>query len=238
MIDWQSYLITLIVEYFNFSFGKEESFTGTFVIWVGNSNPQYQSLVHEQNFEKNLRNELENRQLFAASNAKIDFKTENPPQDAGYLELKNDKISDIYIQRIEKEVEPEETNTITKARISILNNRGSLMQEEYILDATKQTEYNIGRGEGNYNNIIIRENDSEHTENGYVSSRHAKIIFIERQGFCLQSRNDNNRTIINRNNQRFAKITKTESKTPLKNNDEIELGYPEKKVCLLFEIIE
>jgi hypothetical protein len=230
VIDGQKKLINLIVKHFGYSYGKEV-FTETFVIWIGNNNPQGQSLVRETDFEKSLRTELENCQLWAASKMKITFKTENPPQNAGFLELKDDSTADVFIQRVEK---PTET-VQTKAKISILNDKGSLAKKEYRLDAAKQTEYNIGRGENNYNHIVILENDINNKENDFVSHGHAKILFEEKKGFFLQSRNENNRTIVNRNNQRFADIPNTTIKILLKNNDEIELG---KAVGLLFEIMD
>ena len=124
----------------------------------------------------------------------------------------------------------------TKAKITISNGKGSLMQEEYILDAAKKTEYNIGRGEGNYNHIVIKENDPGHYEtNSRISRDHAKIVFVAEKGFFLQSRNETNRTIINRNEQRFADLKDLNAKSLLRNDDEIELG---KSVCLRFQIFE
>jgi hypothetical protein len=232
IVDCQSNLINLIVEYFRFSFGREEPFTESFVIWVGNSNQQYQSLVREQKFKTLLCLELENRQLFAASKAKIDFKTENPPQ-------KFEKITTgVYIQFLVKNEKIVENpkDVCTKAKITVVKGKGSLMKTKYILDAEKQLEHNIGRGTGSNNHIVIKENDLANSEiNSQVSHQHAKIIFIVGKGFYLQSRNETNRTIINRNHQRFDDLTDLNKQVLLQNNDEIELG---KSVCLKFEIID
>jgi len=231
--DFRKSMLSLIVEHFKYSLGKE-AFAESFVIWVNNGVPQCQSEIREKDFEKSLRTALENRQLWAASRAKMVFKAENPDTAAGFPELKNDKIAGIFIQRIDPS-EKTGGKIPTKAKISVLKNRGSLAETEYFLDAAGQTEYNIGRDDDNDNHIVIRESDPEHSENVYVGRRHAKIVFVEDCGFCLQLRKENHRTIIKRNTQRVADITETNTKRLLKNKDEIELG---KKVSLLFEIIE
>jgi len=235
VVDWQQNMIDLIVGYFNSLRGKEE-FNESFVIWVSHNNPQCQSIVADEKFGKALQTELENRELTAASKASITFKTENPPQDAGFYELKNETISGIFIQRIENSVEIKPTVS-ELAKITVSKGKGSLMQNEYTLDASKKIAYNVGRGENFNNHIIINdsENDPKYEINCQVSREHAKIVFVPKKGFYLQSRNVTNRTIINRNNERFADLVDLDTKTLLQNNDEIELG---KAVCLTFEIID
>lgn len=231
VVDARQQIIDLLVKYFNFSFGKKEPFAESFVVWIDNSNSQYQTLVREVDFAKSLQTELENRQLFAASKAEIVFKTENLPQDANFEELKYDsgEKSGIFIQ-------VKEFSVAARAKISISNNKGSLVKKKYILDASKQTEYNVGSNrETNDNHIIIDFHDEQYPENQRVSLVHAKIVFIADKGFYLQSRNEGNRTIINRDNQRFDDLSDLNKKTLLQNNDEIELG---KSVCLRFEVID
>lgn len=234
IVDVRQKTINLLVEFFNFSFG-EESLSGNYVVWVSNKKPQLQSMVRKVDFMNSLQLELENGQLWAASKAEIIFKTENPPQDAGFKELKDDenKESGIFIQWIE---ENEPTVVMPRAKLFISNNKGSLVKEEYLLDASKQTEYNIGSNrEANKNHIEIDFYDEQNENNERVSLVHAKIVFVADRGFYLQSRNEKNRTIINRDNQRIADLTDLNSQVLLKNNDEIELA---KSVCLRFEVID
>jgi hypothetical protein len=211
-------------------FGKTE-FTDTIVVWVANSQPLYQSSVRETNFETELRAELQNKQLMAVSKAKIEFKTENPPTELALKEI----IDGVCIQLVarQKEEKPQK-EVFTKAKLSISAGKGLLAKNRYILDGEKQTEYNIGRGTDK-NHIVIKDKDPENNEiNSSVSRVHAKIVFVAGKGFYLQSRNLSNRTIINRNNQRFHKFTDLVTPQLLQDNDEIELG---ESVCLKFKIV-
>jgi hypothetical protein len=230
-VDAKKELRDAIVKYFLQHFLSQKNFTDTIVVWISDIRQEYQNYIRNDGieFKNDLCVELDNRQLYAISKASIEFKLENPPQEFT-------KISEgVYIQLLaEKEVIPQEI--FTKARITVLKDKGSLMRIEYLLDASKQLEFNIGRGDGNNNHIIIKENDPVNSEiNNRVSRQHAKIIFVTGKGFCLQSRNETNRTIINRNNRRFDDLTDLNKKTLLQSNDEIELG---KSVCLRFEIVE
>jgi len=228
MVDAKKELRDAIVTFFSKNFFGQKTFTDTVVIWISN-NQSKQSYVRDKKFENELRVELENRQLKAISKAEFVFKTENPP-----LKLELAKIAeDVYIQLVAASIKtPEEIST--QAKITIVKGKGSLMKNKYILDAKKQTEYNIGSNLVKNNHIVINYNDLQHPENQNVSRQHAKIVFVAGKGFHLQSRNENNRTIINRNNQRIADLTDLNKKKLLYNNDEIELG---KSVCLKFEIV-
>jgi hypothetical protein len=231
VVDSQKELLNAIIAYLKKHFFGQKTFTDTIVLWIDSSNPAYQSYVRDEEFEKRLRTELENKQLIAISKADFVFKTEKVQQDSKFPEI----AQGVYIQLIAKKNETKPT-VYTKAKITIANNKGSLMQYEYILDATNKNEFNIGRGEGNFNHIIIKENDPIHYEtNIRVSRDHAKIVFIAEKGFYLQSRNETNRTIINRNEQRFADLKDLNAKSLLRDDDEIELG---KSVCLRFQIFE
>jgi hypothetical protein len=232
VVDAKKELRDAIVMYFNQKFLGQKIFTDTVVVWISDVQPEYQSYIRsgEIEFKNDLCTELDDRQLYAISKAKIVFKTENPPQEFT-------KIADgVYIQLFaENEGIRKLQEVCSKAKITIVKGKGSLMKGKYILDAEKQTEYNIGRGVENNNHIVIKDNDPANSEiNNRVSRQHAKIVFVTGIGFCLQSRNETNRTIIKRNNQRIDDICDLFRKLPLQHNDEIELG---KSVCLRFEII-
>jgi len=231
VVDARNKLFNAVVEYFKQQFFGQKEFTDIILIWVSNNQPAYQNFIRDKTFEKNLRLKLENSELEAISKANIEFKTENPPQELGLFEI----IEGVYIQLVaskQKEVP-------AKAKISIINNKGSLMKYEYTLDAAIQTEYNIGRGEGNYNHIVIKENDPMHNEiNNCVSREHAKIVFVSGTGFCLELRNKITRTIINHNNQRIRKLETLGEKSLLQNNDVIELGDKNKPLLLKFKIVD
>jgi hypothetical protein len=231
-IDAKKELRDAIVAYFRNSFQTEKEITGTFVVWVSDSQARYQEYVRTDSFKNDLYAELDNRQLNAISKAKIEFKTENPPQEFEKI------TTGVYIQFLAKNEKIVENpkDVCTKAKITAVKGKGSLMKIKYVLDAEKQLKYNIGRGTGSNNHIVIKENDLTNSEiNSRVSRQHAKIIFIVGKGFCLQSRNETNRTIINRNNRRFDDLTDLNKQVLLQDNDEIELG---KSVCLRFEIID
>ncbi|MDR0815138.1 MAG: FHA domain-containing protein [Bacteroidales bacterium] len=229
-VDAKKELRNAIVAYFRNSFQTEKEITGTFVVWVRDSQARYQDYVRTDSFKNDLYTELDNRQLNAISKVKIEFKTENPPQEF-------EKITNgVYIQFLakNKKIIENPKDVCTKAKITAVKGKGSLIKFEYVLDATVQTEFNIGRGEGGYNHIVIKENDLKNSEiNNRVSRQHAKIIFVVGKGFSLQSRNETNRTIINRNNRRFDDLTDLNKQVLLQDNDEIELG---KSVCLKFEM--
>jgi len=221
-IDAEKALRNAIVDYFKQHFFGKKNFNDSVVVWIDNSRAAYQSYVRDKEFEQHLRTDLENKQLYAVGKAKFTFNTENPPE-----KLNLSPITDgVYIQCVTESMTP-------KAKITISNGKGSLLKDEYLLDSATQTKYNIGRGEGNYNHIVIKEGDPEHRENQYVSEQHAKIVFIAEKGFSLQPCDtERNTTIVYRN---YAKVHDFPTMNPylLQNNDEIELG---RRVCLKFEI--
>jgi len=228
-VDAQKKLRDAIMDYFRKHFSGQKTFT--VVLWIDNSKPIYQIYVLDEAFKYRLGAELESKNL----KVKFEFRTENPPQDSGFSEI----TEGVYI-----ELKPQTSTEIhSKAKITVFNNKGSLMKYEYMLDGTKQTEYNIGRGENNYNHIVIRENDPVHHEiNNCVSREHAKIVFIPEEGFCLKLRyiidipvdgRCTPRTIIHRNNQRYKKL-ETLDPEKLKHNDEIELGDKDNPLFLKF----
>jgi len=231
-VDAQKELLDAITVFFKQHFFGIKTFTDTVVLWVDNSNPVYQSYVRNKELKSNLKTELDNKQLYAISNAKFEFKTENPPQDMRLPSI----AEGVYIQLIAKE---KEDGIQDKAIISIFNGKGSLMEPEYRLDGTIQTEYNIGngRGDGKNNDIIINDDDTANKEiNSFVSRQHAKIVFVPEKGFCLKTRNEENRTIVYRKNQRVKNLEVLIDKFLLKDNDVIELGDKDNPLLLKFEI--
>lgn len=226
-VDSQKNLLNAITTYFKKHFLGRKTFTDTVVLWIDNEHPSYQNYARDKEFDTQLKTEFENKELYAIANAKFVFRTENPPQDLGLPIL----IEGVYLQLIPLEEIKQEI--ITKAKITIFNGKGSLKRDKYILDSLKQIEYNIGRGDEDHNHIVINEDDSTHKEaNSYVSRQHAKVVFVAEKGFYLQSCNESNRTIIKRNNQRFADLKDLNTRILLLDNDVIELG---KSVCLKFE---
>jgi hypothetical protein len=229
VVEAKKELRDAIVKYFDQKFFGQKTFTDTVVIWVSDSQQAKHSYVRDKEFETELRAELEDKELKAISKAKFVFRTAHPPQE---LEL---IAEGVYIQLIATGIKPPQ-EIYTRAKITVVKGKGSLMENEYILDAQKQTEYNIGRGVENNNHLVIKENDPVNSElNNCVSRQHAKIVFVAEKGFCLQSRNENNRTIINRNNQRADDLKELNRIAILQDGDEIELG---KSVCLKFEVLK
>lgn len=145
--------------------------------------------------------------------------------------------------------QPIQTTVICRARISIWNDEGCLLKEQYILSSDEMQEkgftaYNIGSGQypqgvGNReNHIAIDDNqNSPHIEqNKYVSRMHAHIGFSDTFGFYLQverngTRVMGKRTRILRGNE---KIECDNISVPyiLHTGDLIELG---KAVVLKYE---
>ena len=140
-------------------------------------------------------------------------------------------------------------NITRKAAISIQANRGSLLQEQYILSSDDMRKQgiqcnNIGCGENpvmstgyRHNHIAIDDNpDSPMIElNKFVSRAHAHIGYSDKFGFYLQvemggTHQAGKRTRIFRGDK-VIEIDNIGVKEPLINGDLIELG---KSVCLKF----
>lgn len=154
----------------------------------------------------------------------------------------------IYIQEQRKEDAAAAEQVVSKAaRVSILGEKGSLLQDQYELSNEELAKehrkfYNIGRGmswqmgNGGYrqNHIVIDDKNNLET-NQYVSRAHARIGFSERIGFYLQveyggSRLSGNRTRLFRNEE-IIEVENEQIKVPLQSGDLIELG---KAVLLQF----
>jgi len=230
-VDAKNELRDAIVAYFKKSFQTEKEITGTFVVWVSDSRAKYQDYVRKDEFKNDLYTELDNRQLNAVSKAKIEFKTENPPREFETI------AEGVCVQFLVKGKQTENPKDVcTKAQITVMEGKGSLMKSKYILDADKYTEYDIGRGSENNRHIVIKENDPEYGEiNNRVSRQHARIVFVAGKGFALESLKFDNRTFIHRAGKREHDIYLNDGARLLKHNDIIELG---KSVCLLFEVID
>ena len=140
-----------------------------------------------------------------------------------------------YIQIIDTK----QISVSKRASISIFNNRGSLLKDEYILSPDDMKKlgiscYNIGSGERptgyRYNHIAIDDNPDSpmNSLNKYVSRGHAHIGFSEKFGFYLQvehggTRLSGKRTRIYRGDK-IIEVDNIEVREPLINGDLIELG--------------
>lgn len=143
----------------------------------------------------------------------------------------------VWLQELNKGQNP---SVATKAMISIVGDRGKLLQEQYELSSEalskqKRKYYNIGRGacpvldNGMYrqNDIVIDEANCFEL-NRCVSRAHARIGFSELVGFYLQvemggSRLSGSRTRIFRGEEKIE-VENTQVKEPLQDDDLIELG--------------
>ena len=240
IIGLRKELLGLIVNHRYFQpFGEMDIINSTFVLWVTADNPAYQMEVRKKDFREALCKEFNSTELKAIGAALWLVETTPLPQHTAFTKLANG----IYLEIRDKSgTAPKPPKDIpSKAQISIANGSGTLMQSEYLLDAEKQQIYQIGRGEtdkaNRKNHIAISDDtaDALYDNNKYVSSAHAQIRFMAGRGFCVQSLNDNNRTIVYRHEKRMVDLRDVHSVSlPLQDGDRIELG---KKVSLRFENI-
>ena len=240
-IDFREELIEKIVKNSFFRRYKfDETITHPFSLWVTTEGPNYQTVVRKPDFIRRLQKAFDDAELSeVGSRANWNVKAESLPQDADFYKI--DEGIYLDTRPIAEQPDDQPQNVPTKARISIAENSGSLLQRDYQLDADKQQIWQIGRGEKDRterkNHIAIRDNkeDRRYENNKYVSSAHAQIFFIADKGFFVKSLNDNNRTIIYRRENRIADLQDTHSvSVPLQDGDRIELG---KKVLLKFEFV-
>lgn len=133
----------------------------------------------------------------------------------------------------------------TKAQLSIVHNRGKLLQDSYVISPTDNVKrWNIGRGEnveGTYfrQNNIVFEDDSTNECNKYVSREHAHIVFSEGIGFLLYvdaggRKSSGNRTRVFRDNNYLDLGSNMNTPIQLCDGDHIELG---KHAILEFKMV-
>ena len=240
IIGLRKELLGLIVNHRFFRpFWDADTITETFVLWVTADNPTYQIEVRKKDFQEALHNEFDDAELKAVGAALWLFETAPLPQHAQFIKL----ADGIYLEIRDAAgtVSEPPIDVPAQAKISITDGSGTLVQPEYLLDADKQQIYQIGRGENDRsdrkNHIAISDDTAGlmYDNNKYVSSAHAQIVFVAGKGFCVQSLNDNNRTIVYRHENRVADLRDLHSMSmPLQDGDRIELG---KKVSLLFKIM-
>ena len=239
-IELRKKLLGLIVKNKSFQhLWDSDEISDTFVLWVSADKPAYQIEIRKEDFLGALHKEFDDRELRAVGAATWLIETNPLPEDVPFI-----KITDGLYLEIRGTAQSSTKNppvTPTKAKISISHRSGSLLQNEYVLDATKQQIYQIGRGEkdkaSRKNHIAISDNvnDVLYKNNRFVSNAHAQIVFVENEGFCLKSLNNKSRTIVYRRGNRIADIRDIYSTSkPLQDGDRIEL---EKTVLLKFEII-
>jgi hypothetical protein len=129
-----------------------------------------------------------------------------------------------------------------RASITIFNNSGSLIKNEYILSSDEMRQkkiqaYNIGAGEypkipsGYRQNHIVIDDDPNSPmieKNKYVSRMHAHIGFSDKFGFYLQVERDGTRLMGKRTRifrgEQIIEMENLTVKEPLQDGDLIELG--------------
>lgn len=241
VIDFRDELIGKIVKNNFFKrYSMDESMDKCFTLWVTTEGLNCQTEVCKPNFIKYLRKAFDDMNLpEVGTHAQWIIKAESLPENSDFYRID----TGIYLdtQSIAERQDKLIDIVPVKARVSIAENSGSLLQPEYLLDADKQQFWQIGRGEKDRhetkNHVVISDNDKDkqYENNKYVSNIHARIIFIENKGFCVKSLSDNNRTIIYRNQNRISDLRDLFSVSiPLQDGDLIELG---KKVSLKFEFV-
>lgn len=217
-----------------------------FTLWVANIDYRF---VVQGDFKNTLIRKLADEGL---GNTVWEIKIEDQqPQKDCY---KFEKINDVFLL-----IEAKETviqHVARQAKVSIIDNMGSLDEIEYILNADEKKIYHIGRGkmakENNgyfVNDIIIKADDSNDEikkRNALVSRSHANIVFKEGKGFYLVpmqggaiQEKGNLTAIIHANGSR-EEIPDSVTHKLLQNNDIIELGDEEemgKKVFIAFKTI-
>lgn len=193
----------------------------------------------DDKFKNDLRVELDNAGLQNVGNRSITIERRPLSGIAGCISL----IDNCVYYKFGGVQDPQHC----KAVISIYDGRGSLAQEEYLLDPEVKTIFRIGRGEkankGNLprtNDIIIKANETNPTVAGLnqcVSSAHADIIYKDGK-FMLQAKpwgteDYNNRTKIHRDEE-VTYLTTSGMKETLRDGDIINLGN---SVYLEFHIV-
>ena len=199
------------------------------------------ALTLDKEFEKLLRIQFDDMGFKSLGNGKIEVFERPSSADA----------HSVYSDIIFAEIVTKESNihhAPRKARITIFRGKGSLKQEEYILDTAVDNKkvYCIGRGEISTKGGVFRDNDIVINEaepdpaiadlNNYVSSSHANIE-VHDGGFYLKAMQGG---IANGNATKYirdGKVFKLETDSmsyPLKDGDLIELG---RTVLLKFEIL-
>ena len=238
-IDTEYKLITAIEKLFDsiYKGGKKETQGKIFTLWL-TDNFLFE-MVKGQNFQDELITKLDNGGYHTVWSA---VKLKTPPRKHVFTVVSDNVFLQIEDQ---KAIKP----AAKKARITIVEGKGSLLKEVYLLNSEDRKRYNIGVGtlpniKGNgfrENHIAIDDNttSSQYENNKYVSRAHAYIIFSEKDGFCLQvetggSRVHGGRTRIFRS-EKTIEVDNVENYEPLQHNDIIELG---KSVCLRFEEIK
>ncbi|GHT84320.1 hypothetical protein FACS18947_1610 [Bacteroidia bacterium] len=222
---------------------------GSYTLFVAGTDDDlnYQAEVNKPDFKNDLLLALENANITAVAHVPWAIKTKIPPENATGI---SDVIKGVHLQYINKATEVVPKQPVhTKAKVSIWHDRGSLEQDYYLLDSDKQKSYNIGRGLFNEetfheNHIAIndREGNSDIIDlNAHVSRTHAKIVFVDGKGFCLQvlaggsKLHSENRTRIVHGEEASVEVQDLKIKHQLYDGDVIELG---RNVLLKFEITD
>jgi hypothetical protein len=243
VVDFRAQLFDALVKNLR-PLSYSDSITDIFVLWVTDKVATYQLEVRKPDFENAFHLALENANLIAVSKAIWQIKTDDLPGKANFQQI----IPGVYLQI---QAAAAHKSIFTKAKISLVNDIGSLMQDVYILDSSKQVIFNIGRGEVvetdrgyRTNYIVVRDNDPDarkQVQNSVVSRAQANIVFVENKGFYLQAMPGGSRTAtggrtrIVRGENELIDVENLNFKYPLQNGDMIELG---KTILLKFNELE
>ena len=216
----------------------------TLVLWVDADQLTFDSYSTEA-FRTQILGALANECGFDFE--KIDCKNGIPTKDIKATPI--GKSGKVFLQIVAKQEEAPKA-VCCKAKISIFGDKGSLLQEQYLLsseDIKDKKVYNIGAGQfpkecGYRENHIAIDDDPASPQverNKYVSRTHAHIGFSDKFGFYLQvelegSRLRGKRTRIIRG-QNFIECENPQAIEPLQTGDLIELG---KAVVLRYEQIQ
>lgn len=240
-IGMHEHLFDALLRYYGSRFkGIEISKEGfSLTLWL-NDNALFCSVEHDENFKGQITALVQDELGIMLSSVHI---VEGVTPEG--------VVSDVITEGVEARMEMLGDLSVTKARITVLPGRGSLVKEEYLLDSNEISSrnghsYNIGVGEspmladGSYriNHIAIEDNlaSPQYDRNRYVSRAHAHIgyaaygkflLFVEYGGTRMAQK----RTRILRGNK-VIELNDTRIPEPLENGDLIELG---KSVVLLFE---
>lgn len=186
-------------------------------------------IIKQQTFRTELGVELDNHDLRSyAKNVRYALE---PQSETLSFELKTD-YGVLFVG-------------IVKLYPRITAKKGTLQEEEYVLDWRKQNHWNVGRGVhpaedygiDDDNFIVIKDDEQDDTIrnlNNHVSSCHAKIIY-ENDGFSLQVLKGGlgyTRLIRQGTETPF----RTEISLPLLDGDLIKLGSVDHYVLLRFKL--
>lgn len=207
---------------------RQKNYSGI-VLW--SENITINGIIQNQRFRNQLSVDLTNNNLnsFAQN---VHYSAQEPANDQDKIKL-NTSHGNLCIGMM-------------RLFPHIIAKRGSLKASEYILDWTRQRQWNIGRGEqpadyygANINNYIVIKNDEKDKDtrenNERVSSFHAKILYEDEQFYLQCEKGGRDYTRIKQDGEEDTTV-RTGIKIPLSDGAFIRLGSVNHYVLLLFEL--